>query len=498
MKKGIVSTLVVVSAAAAGWAGTAWYTGGSVQSRMQAMLEHGNRLLAHQSAPGLFTLRLEQTEYARGLLSSRARYTLVLEDASGALKNLFPPSQIAFDARIDHGPFPLGALARGVFTPQAAHAHLELVRTDAIEPVFALTKGVPLLAGDSSIGYDGRVRSNFRIAPIHYVNDKFTVNFSGLQERSVTHLGQSSVQMQSQALMESLSFGEGGTEFKLSGLRMDLDMDFGAPDADIMLATGDVSAKAQRLEIGGAAIPSTVVLTDFGVRSSGRRASDNTLAYEAGYELGALSVGKAELGGGAWLFKLARLDATAMQELKQAYDRAMRDITTHRGTAPFAGELPALMQGLHKLLAARPELGIAAPLRWATAQGQSQFTFNVALAPLPAQSLLRFGKAPQELLPQLIARLDWELRLSKPMLVDMLTQLALEKGQNAQQAAAAAQAQVQAAAGMTTMLKLLRDTGDDLVGTFEYANGAARLNGEEVPLAELLGQLPGMLRRGWK
>jgi len=496
MKKGIVGALVVVSAAAAGWVGTAWYTGGSVQARMQTLLEESNRLLTHQSAPGLFTLRLEQTEYARGLLSSRARYALVLEDASGALQGLLPLNQIAFDARIDHGPFPLGALARGVFTPQAAHSHLELAKTDASEPIFTLTNGVPLLAGDSSIGYDGRVRSNFRIAPIQYANDKFTVHFSGLQENSVIQLGQSSVQIQGQAELDLLSFGEGGTEMKLSGLRMDMDMDFGAPGTDVMLATGDFSIKAQRLEIGAAAKPSPMVLTDLGLRSSSKQAGENMLAYEAGYEIGALSVGKAALGGGAWLLKLTRLDATAMQELGQAYDRIMRGTTTHRSTASVAGELPALMQGLQKLLAAKPELGIAAPLRWATAQGQSQFTFNVALAPLSAQSMLRFGKNPQELLPQLIARLDWELRLSKPMLVDILTQLALEKGQNAQQAAAAAQAQANAAAGMATMLGILRDTGDDLVGTFEYADGAARLNGEEVPLAQLLGQLPGMLRWG--
>src|SRR3546814_16915868 len=67
------------------------------------------------------------------------------------------------------------------------------------------------------------------------------------------------------------------------------------------------------------------------------------------------------------------------------------------------------------------------------------------------------------------------------------------QGLDAQQASAEADDQVRSLAGMAEMLNIGKNDGDKLVAAFQYADGKANLNGNEIPADELFGNLLGGL-----
>jgi len=480
MKKGILAALLV---AVLGWAGATWYTGGQVQAHAQTLVQHSNELLAKQSIPGLFTLRLEPRGYTRGLLSSRARYALVFATDSTLPRQMrLPSGEIELETRIDHGPFPAGALARGIFMPQMAHFHSELAKTDLTRPLFDLTRGAAPLVSEQTLGYGGSIQIRAHVPPFDYRDGASTsLKFSGLEYAGVARLGQST---RGKGHIASISLQTNGGTLEMADIRMEDDST--RVESGLFVGKGHVSAA--RIEIATARSPQ-VALKDLAVRVQAGH-SGSAMDYAIAYELGALELGGVALGGGAMVLKAGNLEPQALLDFTRAYERLMRSVMTQKQQA-VTQEAPALLAAVGKLLAGKPTVALD-PLRWQTAQGQSQLTLKFTLAPLPGLAMLL--KNPQafsgaEWLLEAIGRIDAQLRVSRPMLEHILRQAAIQQGQSTQQAAASAQEQVSAVESMALMLNLMESQGDELVGNFEYANGSARLNGNEVPLQDLLEQL---------
>ena len=114
MKKSVAITLGVVIVGAGSWVGATWYTGKRIEESSQRRLAEVNEKLAKVTP--LFGLRIDQIKYERGLFSTQARYGLSLLKNDKSL-DVLPDGMIEFDATIEHGPFPKGALARGALAP---------------------------------------------------------------------------------------------------------------------------------------------------------------------------------------------------------------------------------------------------------------------------------------------------------------------------------------------------------------------------------------------
>ena len=99
---------------AGSWVGATWYTGKRIEESSQRRLAEVNEKLAKVTP--LFGLRIDQIKYERGLFSTQARYGLSLLKNDKSL-DVLPDGMIEFDATIEHGPFPKGALARGASRP---------------------------------------------------------------------------------------------------------------------------------------------------------------------------------------------------------------------------------------------------------------------------------------------------------------------------------------------------------------------------------------------
>src|SRR5690606_11505876 len=92
-----------------------------------------------------------------------------------------------------------------------------------------------------------------------------------------------------------------------------------------------------------------------------------------------------------------------------------------------------------------------------------------------------------------VKAIDLKVTLSKPMLQDLIAQYMQGQGLEVQEAASEASDQVGSLAGMAEMLNIGKNDGDNIVGTFHYADGTANLNGQAIPADELFDNLLGGL-----
>ena len=178
MKKSVAITLAVVIVGAGSWVGATWYTGKRIEESTQQRLAEANEKLAKLTP--LFGLRIDQIKYERGLFSTQARYGLSFVKNDKTPDDM-PAGMIEFDTRIEHGPFPKSALARGAIAPKLAFVHAELAKTDNVKPVFELTKDVSPLVSDAVVSFGGHTASTARIAPVKVVHDGNSVDFSGME-----------------------------------------------------------------------------------------------------------------------------------------------------------------------------------------------------------------------------------------------------------------------------------------------------------------------------
>jgi len=497
MKKGVVAALGAAGVVVVGWVGMTWYTGTKIEARVERLLEQANQHLA-TDVP-FVKMRLAQRDYTRGLFSSQVRYVLTLEE-SDSLPPDFPTGSIEFDTRIEHGPFPLAALARGVFAPRLAASHTELVKTNNVARLFELTHDVPPYADDILIHYSGQVESQARIAAIQYKNEEtgWSLAFSGLEVQSQADDLYPQMTIKGQGKAETLSIStDSGVYVSFADITLAIDNAMGK----FGILNGDVSVNIARLEVGkDDGVSLTTVADNLGYRVAIKENAE-MLSVEATYGLDKLVLSKQagdaaandiDLGGGEVVVKLDNLNGTALQELQQIYMSALSALVAQDQEVLKHEIAPRLVASGDKLISGKPVLRIAP--RWHTDAGESKLAFSIGLRAPYRAALLGSSGLPDELVFQFIEHINVDVTLSKAQAEDLLAKILVEqRGITPGEARAEASQQVRAMAGMAEMFNMARNDGDKLIGAFRYADGVAQLNGMDVPLQEYLPDLFGML-----
>jgi len=502
MKKGMAVALGAGVVVVAGWVGATWYAGTKIEGHIEQLLTNVNQHWA--SEVPMLKLRLERRDYSRGVFASQVRYAVVLEESSALLPPGFPTGSIEFDTRIEHGPFPMTRLARGALAPVLAASRSALVKTDNVAPLFALTGGVAPYTDDVQLYYDGRVESQVRIAPIQYTdaNTGLTVTFSGMDVQTrgdALFVAQSAVK--GEGHIDTLLFQVGErARIELSDIVLAIDNTLGK----FGIMNGEVSLKAGRMDFSSPRPEGEgrVTVDDFIYRVKVDE-NDSALSIAAVYGAAKVTLQSprpdvmvGDLGGGDIAVKLDNLDAAALKALQQSYLAIMQGVMGGQADVALKAEiLPQLFAAGETLLANKPTVSITP--RWQTGAGESTLTFSLGLtAPPDFGVMVRSGKLPDDLILQLIERIDMDLVVSKPQLESLMTQVAVQGGATPERAAGEAAQQVRALAGMAEMLNIARNDGDKLVGRFRYADRVAKLNDIEVPLHDYLPGLSDLAEAG--
>lgn len=172
------------------------------------------------------------------------------------------------------------------------------------------------------------------------------------------------------------------------------------------------------------------------------------------------------------------IDAAALQGIATTYSQYAERVQIDPETQQMPAMLPeerARMQAFGStLLAANPVVTLD-ELSFKTAHGESRFNMAVNLTRPAEYDHL----SPAEVYQQMISRLDMQLRLSKPMIADLLS-LKRDPSQDAADAAQEAKAAGEAIGDMAAASQMARVEGDDIVATLNYADQMVDFNGQKM------------------
>lgn len=474
---------VAIAVCVAGWLGATWYTGQQIETRSRQYLEKANAQLASLSPQlGGLSLRLERLSYDRGWFSSQARYGFSVINAADS--GDMPSGTVEFTTWIDHGPFPKGALARGVFLPRLAAMHTELARTENLEELFKLFDGAVPLTSDDIVSYGGQVQGTARIAPVKAENDAMRLDFSGMQFDGRYDFKREALTLD--ARIEALNVTDHETDkptkINVAGIRITAATRLGK----FGLSTGESALMLKRFDMDMPEKQVKFVLEDLGYTAKATE-NESALSMTADYQMGQVTVNETPVGSFRTAIHFDNLDGVALKQLVDVFKQVGQALAQEGKGDQSAAEalMPVLSDKAFKLLAGQPTVRID-PILWKTDKGEGRFTASVTLTRPEPFDVAHLDQTVARMIRSIDARWD----LSQPLLKSTATQYGIQvEGQSPEEAAAKANEMMDSMLGMAQMLNVGRIEGDRFIGTFTYADGMGRLNGQEIPADELFKAL---------
>jgi uncharacterized protein YdgA (DUF945 family) len=488
MNKSAGVLLGIVVAIGAISAGGAWYTGTKIEGVLNTSIADANKELNAALVGSNGKASLELVSLERHVFSSTAHYRLKGEG------EMFgeAPVELLFVDHIEHGPLPFSRLVSLKWLPVMATSHYELERTPATEKWFAAAKDKSPLKGLVNIGYDESTNGTLELLPLDVALDaKSNLTFSGLN-LDVAASAQAQ-KVKANGYMDKLTLttvAEDQTPVKveLNGLTVASNLTkstygYYIGDNTLELTDSKTTFGAKQSVLGLKKFEMKNLTEESGTSGSGR----------ADYKVGEVSLNGKTVGSAQMAMSLKNLDMPATMALMQIYQTKLQPYEKAAAEAAAAGEpAPELVltpaeeaqvkTNLEKLLAAGPQVALE-NLSFKSTNGESRA--NLVLDLTKPQSM---DLPPDQLTQQLIALLDFNLKVSKPMLVDLLTVQSEIDGQTdvklvADQATATADMFSSMAVG-TQLAKL---EGNDIVTQLHYANNQVEFNGQKMTVEQFVG-----------
>jgi len=478
----LLGIVVVIGAISAGGA---WYTGTKLEGVLNTAIADSNKQIQTALAGSNGTASIELVSLDRGTFSSTAHYRLKGEGEMFGGE----PVELLFVDNIEHGPLPFSRLMTLKWLPVMATSHTELERTPLTEKWFIAAKNKSPLKGVFNLGYDQSTNGTFELLPLDTkLDEQSQLIFSGLK-----------IDVAASAQAQKLKADGYMDSFKLTTVAEDqtpVQVEFGGltlasnltkstygyymGDNTLLLSNSKTSFGEQKSVLGLKNFEMKNNSSENGTSASGR----------ADYKIGELSFNDKVIGSAQMAVSLKNLDIPATMSLMQVYQAKLQPYEKAAAEAAEAGE-PApelelteaeeaqVKADLEKLLAGAPQVALE-NLSFSTANGESRASLIVDLAKPQSMDL-----PPDELGRQLLALLDFKVKVSKPMLVDLLTVQAQMEGQtDAKLIADQATATSDMFSAMAVGTELAKLEGNDVVTNLHYANNQVDFNGQKMTVEQ--------------
>jgi len=490
MNKSAGVLLGIVVAIGAISAGGAWYTGTKIEGVLNTSLADANKQLQAALVGYKGTASLELVSLERHVFSSTAHYRLKGEG------EMFgeAPVELLFVDRIEHGPLPFSRLVSLKWLPVMATSHYELEKTPLTEKWFAAAKDASPLKGVVNIGYDNSTNGTLEFLPLETaLDDKSSLKFSGMKV-DVAASAQAQ-KVKADGYMDSLklttvSEDQAPVQVELNGLTLASNL----TKSTYGYYTGDNTVELSNSKTTYGAKQSVLGFKNFEMKNHTEE-SGTSASGRADYKVGEVSLNGKAVGSAQMAMSLKNLDIPATMSLMQIYQSKLQPYEKAAAEAAAAGEpAPELVltpaeeaqvkTGLEKLLAAGPQVALE-NLSLNTANGESRANLVLDLTKpqsmdLPADQLTR----------QLIALLDVNVQVSKPMLVDLFTVQSQIDGQtDAKLIADQATATADMFSSMAVGSQFAKLDGNNIVSKLHYANNQVEFNGQKMTVEEFIGFL---------
>ncbi|MBE8601887.1 YdgA family protein [Pseudomonas cyclaminis] len=485
MNKPAVVLLGFVVAVGVVSAGGAWYTGKQLEPVLQTAIQNANKELQTSMAGVDGTVALELVSLDRGVFSSTAHYRLKGQGSVFGEDN--PNPELLFVDHIEHGPLPFSRLVTLKWLPVMATSHYELEKNATTEKWFAAAKDVSPLKGVANIGYTRSVNGNVEFLPLEFKDETASVSFSGANLNfDSTAEGQ---KVKADGFMNSFKVaGQDGKgehfEAELSGLTIASNLE----KSTFGFYTGQntVELTDSKFTFG----PQKAVLTVKGFeQKDSSETKDNNLAGRVDYKIDEIGYQGKPVGSAALAVSMKNVDIPAMLVLTKLYQDKMQPVQAAAAANQPAPELQlteaeqALAEtNVNQVLAAKPQVAVE-NLSLKTTHGESKFSLLVDLAKPVSMEL-----PPVELGKQMIALLDANLTMSKPMIADV-SALQAQLGGLTDPKAIEQQSQMAAemVSGMAVGTQLATLVGSDVVSKLHYANNEVTFNGQKMTVEQFIG-----------
>jgi uncharacterized protein YdgA (DUF945 family) len=478
----LLGIVVVIGAVSAGGA---WYTGTKLEGVLNTAIADSNKQMQTALAGSNGTASIELVSLDRGTFSSTAHYRLKGEGEMFGSE----PVELLFVDNIEHGPLPFSRLMTLKWLPVMATSHTELERTPLTEKWFVAAKDKSPMKGVFNLGYDQSTNGTFELLPLDTkLDEQSQLIFSGLKI-DVAASAQAQ-KIKADGYMDSFKLttvAEDQTpmQVEFSGLTLASNLTkstygYYMGDNTLLLSNSKTSFGEQKSVLGLKNFEMKNNSSENGTSASGR----------ADYKIGELSFNDKVIGSAQMAVSLKNLDIPATMSLMQVYQAKLQPYEKAAAEAAEAGEpTPELnlteaeeaqvKADLEKLLAGAPQVALE-NLSFNTANGESRASLVVDLAKPQSMDL-----PPDELGRQLLALLEFKVKVSKPMLVDLLTVQAQMEGQtDAKLIADQATATSDMFSAMAVGTELAKLDGNDVVTNLHYANNQVDFNGQKMTVEQ--------------
>ncbi|WP_095192437.1 YdgA family protein [Pseudomonas sp. Irchel 3A7] len=490
MNKSAGVLLGIVVAIGAISVGGAWYTGTKIESVLNTSLADANQQLQAALVGHKGTATVELVSLERHVFSSTAHYRLKAEgEMFGEV-----PVELLFVDRLEHGPLPFSRLVSLKWLPVMATSHYTLAKTPLTEKWFAATKDASPLKGVVNIGYDNSTNGTLELLPLETaLDDKSSMKFSGLKV-DVAASAQAQ-KVKADGYMDSLKLttvaeDQTPVQVELSGLTLASNLS----KSTYGYYTGENTVELSNSQTTFGPKQSVLGLKKFEMKNQTSESGTNA-SGRADYKIGEVSLNGKAVGSAQMALSLKNLDIPSTMALMQIYQTKLQPYEEAVAEATEAGQ-PApelqlteaeetqLKTHLEQLLAAGPQVALE-NLSFNTANGESRANLVLDLTKPQAIDL-----PADQLVQQLIALLDFNLQVSKPMIVDVLTVQSQIDGQtDAKLIADQATATADMFSSMAVGSQLAKLEGNNIVTKLHYTNNQVDFNGQKMTLEEFVGFL---------
>ncbi|RML38275.1 hypothetical protein ALQ96_04941 [Pseudomonas syringae pv. atrofaciens] len=475
---------VIVVAGALATAG-AWYTGNQLEGALNDSISKTNQELAKSFKGTDTSVKLEMLSLDKHFFSSTAHYRVDIQNLSDSTQG----GQFLFVDHIEHGPIPLSHLKTLNLLPVMALSNFQMEKSPSAEKWFAMSKDVPPLTGQASIGYDRATKGTLQMAPLEMTDVDGTLRFSGLDlnAESSANAEKFTLAGDMDNLQLNVASPDGPVSIEIKGMTFDT----GGTKGKSGFYLGHTNMKIQNAGFQVVGKPQ-VQIRDFTNTNLVQEDAGN-LAAQINYDAGMIAYAGKDVGSAHMGFKIANFDVLATQALYQLYqDKILpQQQEAAQEKRPFRLELSPADQELMNtqmktLLAAKPHIELE-KLSLKTSNGESHMRIAVDLAdPGP------LDQPSDALLMKSLGEVNAKVVLSKPMIRDLATQQAMREGQTdlkviADQAKAAGDM----ASAMAEMMQLAKVDGDNIVSDLHYANQMVDFNGQKMTVQQFMSNVMG-------
>lgn len=491
MNKPAVVLLGIVVAIGAISAGGAWYTGKQLEPVLQTAIQNANKELQTSMAGVDGTVALELVSLDRGLFSSTAHYRLKAQGA--VFGEDHQNAELLFVDHIEHGPLPFSRLVSLKWLPVMATSHYELEKNPTTEKWFAASKDVSPLKGVANIGYNNSVDGNVELLPLELKDDKSAVSFSGANlDFNASAEGKT---VKSSGYMDSLKVSVTDANntplhAELSGLTVASNLE----KSTFGFYTGQNTVELSNTKVTFGPQQAVVTLKSFEQKDTSE-IKDNNLAGRVDYKIDEIGYQGKPVGSAAMNVSMKNVDIPAMLVLTKLYQEKMQPVQAAAAAGQPTPELQlteaeqTLAQtNIDQLLAAKPQLAME-NLSLKTTNGESRFNLVLDLTKPSTMEL-----PPVELGKQMIALLDANLTLSKPMIADVAG-LQAQIGGVTDPKAIEQQSQMasEMISGLAVGTQFATLVGSDIVSKLHYANNEVTFNGQKMTVEQFIGFVIGKI-----